>query len=123
MKTAARMTVGCISSWMVVALLAPSIGLEVWLGMLGPLLVAVVTMRQVERTYARAPRDLTPFLIKAFGAKMVLFGGYVALVIGLSSLDPLPFIVSFTVYFICLHGLEALRLRSLFSTAATESHP
>ncbi len=121
MKTVTRMTAGCIGSCLVVTLLAPTVALEAWLGMIAPLVAAVVTMRQIERIYVRAPRDLTSFMIKAFGAKMVLFGGYVTMIIGLSSLNPVQFTVSFSSYFVCLHGIEALRLRSLFSTGSTET--
>ena len=48
---------------------------------------------------------------------MVLFGGYVGAVVTLTSLNPIPFVVSFSVYFISLHMTEAWLLRSLFSEA------
>jgi hypothetical protein len=55
-------------------------------------------------------------MIGAFGAKMLFFGGYIALVIKAGWVRPVPFAISFTGYFIALHLLEAVHLRRLFAT-------
>ncbi len=95
----------------------PNVAVELGLGMLAPLAIGVATLLMVERTYRRDPAALTPLMVKAFGAKMVLFGGYVAAVVGLTALRPEPFIASFCLYFISLHLTEAWLLRSLFNRA------
>ena len=116
MKSAAYMTGACLASWLVGALLfAPDAAVELLVGMALPLVMAVATMTLVERTCARDPRELTPLMLKAFGTKMVLVGAYVGLVLGLTPLDPVPFAVSFFLYFIGLHLTEAILLRSVFA--------
>jgi hypothetical protein len=52
----------------------------------------------------------------AFGAKLVFFGAYVAIALRLLMLRPVPFVVSFTSYFIGLYALEAFYLRRLFTS-------
>ena len=47
---------------------------------------------------------------------MVFFGVYVTVMLKVLALRPLPFVVSFTAYFIALHVIEALCLRRLFAS-------
>ena len=54
-------------------------------------------------------------MIGAFGAKLVFFGAYVTVMLKGLSLSPLPFVLSFTAYFIGLHLCEALCLQRLFA--------
>jgi hypothetical protein len=53
-------------------------------------------------------------MIGAFAGKLVFFGAYVGLAIGVLGVQPVPFAVSFTGYFIALHLIEALWLKRLF---------
>ena len=87
---------------------------EIWLGMLAPLVVAVITWTLTERVYKQHPERLTSVLMKAFAGKLVFFGAYVGLVIGVVRVQPIPFIVSFTTCFIALHLIEALCMKRLF---------
>jgi len=96
------------------ALLAMRFGREVWLGMLAPLVVVCATWIVSERVYKANPERLTSVMIGAFAGKLVFFGAYVGLVIGVLRVQPIPFIVSFTSYFIVLHLIEALWLKRLF---------
>jgi hypothetical protein len=88
---------------------------EIVYGMLAPLVVAVVSWVVVERAYRQSPRRVMGVMVVAFGAKMVVFGGYVAVGLRGLGLRPVPFIVSFTAYFIGLHFAEAWWLRRLFA--------
>jgi hypothetical protein len=117
MKSALYMTAACALVLAISAAAAPGIVAEIVVGMAAPLLVAVVTIVAIERVYRRDPRQLTPLMIKAFGTKMVLFGGYVGAVVTLTSLNTTPFVLSFCVSFIGLHMTEAWLLRSLFADA------
>ena len=117
MKSALYMTAACALSLAISAAAAPGIVAEIAVGMAAPLVVAVATIVAVERVYRRDPQQLTPLMIKAFGAKMVLFGGYVGAVVTLTSLNPTPFVLSFCISFISLHMTEAWLLRSLFADA------
>jgi hypothetical protein len=87
---------------------------EIWLGMLAPLVVAGATWTAIHRIYRMSPERLTGLMMKAFVGKLVFFGAYVALVIGVMRLQPIPFIVSFTAYFIALNLIEALCMKRLF---------
>jgi hypothetical protein len=88
---------------------------EVVLGMAGPLLVAGASWVLAERTWRRQPERLTAVMIAAFAGKMVFFAAYVALMLSVLSLRPVPFVASFTISFITLHLAEALALRRLFA--------
>jgi hypothetical protein len=92
---------------------------EVLLGMLAPLVGAMATAVLVVRTWASRPEALTPLMIAAFGAKLVFFGAYVTVALKVLGLRPLPFVVSFTTYFIGLHLGEALWLQRFFAGKRT----
>jgi len=121
MKIGLGMLAGSVlSSWGIVAFLGskagPGVRPAVWLGMLAPLAVTMCSAVMVERTFRRNPEGLTQVMIAAFAAKMIFLGGYVALVIAAGWVQPVPFAISFTGYFLSLHIIEALRLYRLFST-------
>ena len=89
---------------------------EIVLGMIGPLLAAVVTWVLVERTWTSShPERLTPLMIQAFAAKMVFFAVYIVVMLKMLPVRPIEFVVSFTSYFIALHVTEALCMRRLFN--------
>ena len=90
-------------------------GAEIVLGMLAPLAVAIGTWVLIERTYRRAPERVTGLMAAGFGAKMVFFGVYVTVMLKGLALRPVPFVVSFTGYFLALHVMEAFALRRLFA--------
>ena len=54
-------------------------------------------------------------MITAFAFKLVFFGGYVAVMLRVLQLRPVPFVVSFSSYFIALHFVEAFCLQRLFA--------
>ena len=111
--------------WMVGAGLASCLGVsalpgvesdrEVLFGLLGPLAAASATWILVVRTYPSRPASLTGLMVAAFGAKLVFFGVYVTVMLKGLALQPLPFVTSFTAYFIGLHSYEALCLQRLFA--------
>ena len=105
-----------VGSWLVAAaVLDLRTGVDVLFGMIGPLAVASVSWVMAERTFKRSPERLTSLMIAAFAGKMVFFGTYVTFVLTVLSPRSIPFIVSFTGYFITLHLLEAIFLRRLFA--------
>jgi len=91
-------------------------GIAVVVGMLGPLALACASWVMAERTYRQDPRALTGLMVTAFAFKLVFFGGYVALMLGVLHLRPVPFAVSFSSYFIALHFVEAFCLQRLFAS-------
>ena len=96
------------------ALLGARFGREIWLGMFAPLMVACGTWVLIERVYKTHPERVTSVMISAFAAKLVFFGAYVGLAIGVLGAKPVPFAASLTGYFIALHVIEALWLKRLF---------
>ena len=113
------MTASAVLSWLAVAM-TPGVesDREVLFGMLAPLAGAVGTWVLVARTYPSNPERLTSLMVAAFGGKLVFFGVYVTVMLKVLSLRPLPFVISFTTYFIALHMFEALCLQRLFGRGA-----
>jgi hypothetical protein len=115
MSPVVAMAAASVASVMVVgALIDPRARLDVLLGMLGPLLMAGGSWVLTERTYRARPQAVTGVMIAAFAFKVLFFGVYVALMIRVVALRPVPFIASFTGYLAGLYLMEALYLRRLF---------
>ena len=93
---------------------------ETLFGMLGPLASASATWVAVERIHGSAPERLTSVLVTGLGLKMLFFGVYVAVMLRVVMVRPVPFIAAFTSYFIALHVIEALFLRRLSWEAPRE---
>jgi hypothetical protein len=88
---------------------------EILLGMFGPLAETVASWVVAEQVFRRRPERLTSVMITAFAGKLVFFGAYVAVMVKGLSLRPMPFMASFTSFFIALHFVEAMALRRLFA--------
>lgn len=96
------------------AVVDPRARLAVLLGMVGPLLITTGSWVLMERTYREQRAKLTSVMIAAFAFKVVFVGVYVAVMIRVIGLRPVPFVASFTGYFAGLYFMEALYLRRLF---------
>ena len=116
MKEARWMIAAGVGSWLTAAAFVDRrTALEVLLGMIGPLVVVSVTWVLMARTYRADPARLTSVMTAAFFGKMVVFGGYVAIMLGVLALRPVPFVASFTSYFIGLYLMQALYLRQMLA--------
>ena len=116
MKPIVYMAVASITSWIAAAVLVgPGTSFEIFFGMLGPLAAVSGTWLLAEWVYRQHPEQLTGLMAAAFLLKMVFFGLYVAVMLLVMRVRPLPFVVSFTGYFIGLYLMEALYLKRLFS--------
>jgi hypothetical protein len=103
-------------------ILGAAIAPEIMAGMLGPLVAASGTWLLVEQRYRRDAPGVTSVMFKAFAAKMLLFAAYVVVALEGLMLRPVPFVISFTSYFIALHLTEALWLRRMFADANRASN-
>jgi hypothetical protein len=122
MKETRWMIAAGFGSWLAAAAFVDRrTALEVLLGMVGPLAVVSVTWVLMARTYRANPDRLTSVMMKAFAGKMVVFGAYVALMLGVLSLRPVPFVASFTTYFIGLYLMQALYLRQMLAQGPAEA--
>lgn len=104
-----------IATGAVAAALVPGAALEVLLGMAGPVVVGVGSLVLMDRTYKRSPELLTRLMVRAFLAKLVVFGLYMTGAVSMLSLDAIWFAGSFTAAFVVLHLAEAIHLRRLFA--------
>jgi hypothetical protein len=103
---------GCIVAWTVtVGIWGEAVGLDVGLGLAGPLVAALGTWVLIARTVPADPGRLTRRLLGAFAAKIVFFGVFVVAGIRGLGLRPVAFVTSFTVSFVALHAVEAILLR------------
>jgi hypothetical protein len=91
------------------------VAVEIAVGMLGPLFVVAASWLAVEQTYRRAPERLTAMMVRGLLGKVIFFAVYVPLALKGLRLRPMPFVVSFTSYFVALYFAEALLMRRLFA--------
>ncbi len=116
MKFTLKLTAFSIGSWgLISGMFFPDVMLELFLGMICPLVIGVITILLVERVYKTNTEKLTQLMSAAFFAKLILYGVYVSVVIGFFHFDRTPFIFSFVGYFSVLHILEAMYFRTLFN--------
>jgi hypothetical protein len=121
-KPVASVAAASLVSWLVVWLaLGREVGLSAFAGMIAPLVVALGSWVAIERTYRRSPERVTALMVLAFAGKMVFFGAYVIVALRQPSVRAVPFVVSFTSYFIGLHLIEAVWLRRLFDGGGRNS--
>jgi hypothetical protein len=102
-----------VGSWLALTLANRALNPELFWGMLAPLVAAVGTWVAAAWTRATAPERLTGVMMAGFGLKAVFFGVYLVVMLRVLVLKPVPFVVSFTAYFIALYAMEALLLRRL----------
>jgi hypothetical protein len=101
------------SSLLATLLLGDVGGPEIVLGMLAPLAAVTVTWLLIERMHGRNPAGVTALMVRTFAVKLVFFGTYAVVVVGVLGYRPLAFLVSFTCYFLALYGSEAVLLHRL----------
>lgn len=108
-----------IGSWLLLTAAGGSqVHPEALYGMLGPLVSVSATWLAMARTHRRSPERLTAVMMAGFALKMVFFGAYVAVMLRWLDLRQLPFVLSFTGFFIALYAMEAFFLRRLTVAAA-----
>ena len=119
MKLSWILVVVCVaSSGLCAIILAPDAAAAAFLGMAAPLAVGVATILLVDHTARTDILKLTARMTRAFIAKMVFYPVYVLVVIIVLAIDPVPFAISFTLYFVALQITEALYFKTLFTQTA-----
>lgn len=89
---------------------------EVFLGMTAPLLVAIFSIYWIEKVFKIDKEKLTATMTKSFLIKMVLFALYFIIILSFYTFEPIPFVISFTGFFILFYIIEAIFLQKLFQT-------
>lgn len=103
----------CLGTW---GMLAGGIGyrLEIFLGMIAPLTIGMISMAILFHQHQNHSTKLTSVLIKLFITKLIIYGVYFYWLFTFYTFTPIPFVISFTGYFVTLHIGEALFLKSIF---------
>jgi hypothetical protein len=89
--------------------------MEILLGVTGPCVGVLTAWVLMVRTFRRNPAGLTRLMMIAFAAKMIFFGAYVAFVLRVLPVRPIPFVVAFTSAFVVLYTMQAFALRRLLA--------
>jgi hypothetical protein len=114
------MTAVCVASGAALVALVPGwTAPDVAAGIAGPLLAASVTWLTVSRAARANPRGLTSTMMAGFLVKIVFFGVYVVVMLRGVGVAPVPFIATFTVYFVGLYAVEAVLMHRLFTRGAS----
>lgn len=95
------------------ALVVSDAAVEIMLGLLAPLVVALGSWRLMESAHRRSPERLSRLMVYAFLGKLVFFAVYLTVTVGAFSLDRTWFIGAFAVSFVVLHLTEAVQLQRL----------
>ena len=121
---AGGMILAATASWLAVSAVVPDeTAAAVGYGMLGPLVAAVGSWIAMVRAARIDVARVSGVLLQGFAAKMLFFGAYVVLVVRGAGVDPSPFAMSFTTYFLVLLVTEALLLRRLTATVSGSAQP
>jgi hypothetical protein len=105
----------CIGLWGITSnLLYEDYIIEIFLGMIAPLLIGVFSIMTTTAKFKKEPENLTKAMTKNFFIKIIVYGLYVTVILGFYTFNEIPFIVSFVGFFIILYGLEAYYLKKLF---------
>ena len=114
MSSIAWMVGASLISWLAITVVAGDrLNPEALFGMLGPLVGSCLSWLSIERTHRSAPQRVMSVMIVGFAIKMIFFALYVAFMLRLMALRPVPFVTMFVIYFIVLYAMQALFLKRL----------
>ena len=89
---------------------------EVFLGMVAPLLVTIFSIFWIGKVFKIDKEKITATMTKSFFIKMVLFALYFIMILSFYTFKPIPFVLSFTGFFILFYIIEAIFLQKLFQS-------
>ena len=89
---------------------------EIFIGMTAPLLVTVFSILWINKVFKLDSTKVTAVMTKSFFIKMVLFALYFIIILSFYAFEPIPFVISFTSFFILFYLIEAIFLQKLFQT-------
>jgi hypothetical protein len=88
---------------------------EIAFGVIGPVFVAAAAWAVMKRAYRASPQRLMTVMVVGFAAKILIFGAYLAVMLRVMALRPVPFAAALVGSLIALYCVDAFRLRKLFS--------
>jgi len=114
MRPVGWMTGAGLVSWLAITAIAGDrLNPEALFAMLGPLVATSLSWWTIDRTHRSAPERVTGVMIVGFAIKLMFFALYVAAMLRLMALRPVPFVTMFVTYFIVLYAMQALFLKRL----------
>ena len=93
--------------------------IELFFGWLLPALAGILTMYFIFSAYQKDSITLTKTLAKGFAIKMIYYGVSILILFKHYSFQPIPFICSFSSFFIGLHVFEAVIIKRISETYIT----
>lgn len=112
----------CFGSWLFVSkVFFEEYFIEIFLGMVAPLIIGLISVFKIKSIFLNSPQKLTSFMIKSFVVKMISYGIYFIGIVTFSTFNPPQFFISFIFYFGALHVLEALFISSVFKGSKTQN--
>ena len=104
-----------------IAGLYPVYGLALFLGWILPVLAGIVTLHFIGSAAKKDPFLVTKILVKGLAIKMVYYGATILILFKLYSFEPIPFICSFSGFFLGLHVLEAVIIKRISQSYKTNA--
>ena len=86
---------------------------EIFLGLVGPVLVGFITIFYMIKYSNRRAIRFNRMLVRGFAIKFIFYGAFIITIFSVYSFKPVPFMCSFTVSFIGLHMMEAVVLKKI----------
>ena len=111
MKLTIYISMACIGTWGLLRAAFPYYVKELFLGMIIPWSISLISIAKTHSVYNLNPENLVKHMTKAMLIKMMSYGLLLIIIFNFISFNPLPFIISFTGYFLALHIIEAFTLR------------
>ncbi len=111
MKLNMYISMFCVGTWGLLSSGLPEYEKEIFLGMVLPWLVSLISISKTYSVYNINSEKLIKHLTSAMLMKMLSYGLLLVIMFTFISFNPLPFIISFTGYFLALHITEAFTLR------------
>ena len=102
----------CVGTWGLLSAGFPEYGKEIFLGMFLPWIISLISISKTHSVYNIDPIKLTKHMTTAMLMKMLSYGLLLIIIFTFISFNPIPFIISFTSYYLTLHLTEAFIVRS-----------
>ncbi len=105
----------CFGSWGLLSSVLPEISREILLGMIFPWSMFLLSVLITQIMHLKFSFNITKYLGIAMITKMILYGIIIVAIFSFMSFNPIPFIISFTGYYLMLHLTEAYIVRSFIN--------
>ena len=114
MKLTIYISMVCVGTWGLLSAAFPDYVKEIFLGMVIPWSISLISIVKTRSVYNLNPEKLIKHMTTSMLMKMMSYGLLFIIIFTFISFNPLPFIISFTGYFLALHITEAFVLRYIF---------